>query len=85
MDPIDVRNAVRTYIEKTFQESTEIADFSDDDSLLDSGVVDSMGVLELVTFLESEFTIEIDDEEVVPENFESVASIVSFVSGKRSG
>jgi acyl carrier protein len=57
---------------------------TDDTSLLDSGLIDSTGVLELLTFLESEFGITIDDAEVVPENLDSLRSIEAFVASKRA-
>jgi acyl carrier protein len=53
-------------------------------SLLDSGIIDSTGILELVSFLEREFGIQVQDEEIVPENFENVRSIAAFVERKRS-
>lgn len=55
-----------------------------DTSLLDSGLIDSTGILELVSFLESEFGIQVQDEEIVPENFENVKSIAAFVERKRA-
>jgi acyl carrier protein len=54
-------------------------------SLLDSGLIDSTGILELVSFLESEFGIRVEDEEIVPENFETVTRIAAFVDSKRPG
>ncbi len=54
------------------------------DSLLESGVVDSMGVLDLVSFMEGAFSITVSDDELVPENFQSVNSIAEFVGRKRS-
>jgi acyl carrier protein len=54
----------------------------DRDSLLETGVLDSLGILDLVHHLESEFGLHISDEELVPENFESIHSIAVFVSRK---
>jgi acyl carrier protein len=51
-------------------------------SLIESDVIDSTGVLELVTFLEDTFHITIDDADIVPSNLDSIASIASFVSSK---
>jgi len=52
--------------------------------LRDAGIVDSMGVLELVEFVEQEFAIRVSDDELVPENFKSVEQIAGFVSRKQS-
>ena len=57
---------------------------TDDASLLDSGLIDSTGVLELITFLEAEFGITIDDTEVVPENLDSIGRIAAFVASKQA-
>jgi len=50
--------------------------------LLNSGVIDSQGVLEVVAFLEQTFGIQISDEELLPENFASIRSLASFVTRK---
>lgn len=54
-----------------------------DTPLLDSGLIDSTGIIELVTFLESEFGIKVADEEIVPENFETISRIMAFIATKR--
>ena len=55
---------------------------ADDESFLQSGLIDSTGVLELVTFLEDRFQIAIADEELVPDNLDSVARLVNYVETK---
>ena len=52
-------------------------------SLLDSGVIDSLGILDLVAFMEETFDIEATDEDLVPENFDSVSALVRYVESKR--
>lgn len=56
--------------------------FTYDDSLLDKGIIDSTGVLEIVTFLENTFGIQVEDEEIIPSNFDSINSINSYLSRK---
>ena len=51
-------------------------------SLIDAGVMDSTGVLELVEYLESTFSIKIEDEELVPENLETIDNIIKFLQTK---
>ena len=53
-----------------------------EDSLLDSGIIDSLGTLEVVQFLEDEFGIEVTDEEMVADHFESINAIARFVESK---
>jgi acyl carrier protein len=55
----------------------------DDSSFLDEGIIDSTGVLELVNFLEESFSISIGDEELVPENLDSVNKVAKFVDKKK--
>ena len=54
----------------------------DSDPLLKSGLVDSLGVLTVVAFLEKEYSIKIEDEELVPENFETIEEIAGFLQKK---
>jgi len=54
-------------------------------SLLDNGIMDSVGVMELVAFLEGELGVEVADDELVPENLDSVDNLVAFVTRKRGG
>ncbi|MBN2296549.1 MAG: acyl carrier protein [Pirellulales bacterium] len=75
--------ALREFIKETFLFGQEIT-FSDDDSFLEMGIIDSTGVLELVMFLESNFGVSVADDELVPENLDSINNIVSFIEGKHS-
>ena len=56
----------------------------DSDPLLESGVLDSLGVLDLVSFVEQEFSVHVTDEELVPENFQTIDRIAAFVESKSS-
>ncbi len=57
-------------------------EFSDDASLIEHGILDSLGILELITFLESEFNVKIADEEILPENLDTISRISQFVIHK---
>ncbi|HXJ84919.1 MAG TPA: acyl carrier protein [Candidatus Methylomirabilis sp.] len=61
----------------------DLIDLGDEASLLDAGVIDSVGILELLAFLEQTFGIRISDEELSPEHFDSVEALVRFVEAKR--
>ena len=56
----------------------------DSDPLLESGVLDSLGVLDLVSFVEQEFSVHVADDELVPENFQTIDRIAAFVASKSS-
>ncbi len=53
-----------------------------DSSFLEGGIIDSTGILELVAFLEEEFSVVIEDRELIPENLDSINKIASFLEGK---
>jgi acyl carrier protein len=55
----------------------------DEDSFLEYGVVDSTGILELVLFVEEAFSIVVDDDELLPENFDSISSLTRYVTRKQ--
>ncbi len=59
--------------------------FADSDSFLESGIIDSTGVLELVAFLEERYRIDVVDEELIPENLDSIDNLVRFVKAKMGG
>ena len=64
---------------------TDDAKVSESDSLLEKGVIDSMAMVELVSFIEQTFEIRIHDEELMPENFDSLAAMGAFITAKRNG
>jgi acyl carrier protein len=80
---MQVRQKVRDYLLKNHLFATEASELKDDVSLIRGGVIDSIGALELITFLQNEFAIEVADEEMVPDNLDSVISIEAFVARKR--
>ena len=58
--------------------------FADDESFLKSGIIDSLGMMDLVAFLEKEFGVSVTNAELVPENLDSLANLCAFVERKRS-
>ena len=80
-----MRNKVRRFIFENFLFGEQDNSLGDDDSFLEKGVIDSTGVLELVTFLEESFEIKIADEELVPENLDSVNNLLTLINKKKMG
>jgi acyl carrier protein len=78
----DIETKVRSFIEENFLFREDCADLSDGESLLDAGLIDSTGILELVAFLETEFAIRMADAEIVPANLDCIKAIVAYVQGK---
>lgn len=73
---------IRDFIVRQFYVPDATA-LSDDQSLLDSGIVDSTGVFDLIAFLETTFHIKVQDAEMVPENLDSIAHMTAYVARKR--
>jgi acyl carrier protein len=78
-----MREKIRAFIESNFY-VPEGQKLADDASLLDSGVIDSTGVLELIGFLQDELGVEVADDEMIPSNLDSIAKIDAFVTRKRA-
>ena len=78
-----VATSIRGFIVESFLFGDEGGLQSDEASLLTEGLIDSTDVLELVAFVESEFEIQVGDEEIVPVNFDSVAGLARYVTAKR--
>lgn len=83
-DTIDIEARIRGYILENLLFSSDGNELPNDASLLDRGIIDSTGVLEIVLFLESEFGIAIKASEMLPENFDSVNNMVRFVQRLRT-
>lgn len=78
-----IKDQVRAFILESFYLS-DPAELTDDLSLIDSGIVDSTGMLDVILFLETEFDISVHDRETVPENLETLGRIADYVARKRA-
>ncbi|HSU56045.1 MAG TPA: acyl carrier protein [Candidatus Dormibacteraeota bacterium] len=78
-DQIEV--AIRNFIASSLLYSNEFK-YADDAPLLRDGIIDSLGVVELVEFVQKQFAVKVEQQEVRPENFDSVAKIADFVRRK---
>jgi acyl carrier protein len=78
----DISGALRRFIGENFTFQEDLQSLADDASFLENGIIDSTGVLELVCFLENTFGIEVADEEMLPENLDSIRAVSAYVSRK---
>jgi acyl carrier protein len=76
------REQIRDYVAANFLFSDNGYPFPDDASFLEEGIVNSTGVLELVMFVEETFNVNVEDQEVVPDNFDSVGQLAAYVRNK---
>ena len=81
---METREAVRNYIVENFLFGDEAPLREDKMSLLDEGIIDSVGVMELVAFLEQDFGLTVDDEDLIPENLDSIYNLTAYITRKRA-
>ena len=81
----EIREQLRRYIAENLLFSDKEYPFEDDASFLKNGVVDSTGVMELVAYVEEKFGVTVEPKEVVPDNFDSVKNLTSYIKRKTDG
>jgi acyl carrier protein len=79
-----VRDEIRSFIINNFMMGRNPEELIDSDSLLDKGIIDSTGVMELVGFIERKFDIKFRDEELVPENLDSVNNLITYIEKRKA-
>lgn len=78
----DIEKDVREFIADNFILDEDAEEIDRDESLTQNGVLDSMGVLELIMFIEERFDVKVPDEDTLPENLDSVGRISEYVRGR---
>jgi acyl carrier protein len=73
---------LRKFISENFLPSAGLDEFEDNDSFMQKGILDSTGVLELIEYIEEHFNISVEDEEIIPDNLDSLAQLTSFINRK---
>jgi len=81
--PKSVPEILRRFIKDKFLPSVGKENFDDDDSFMENGIIDSTGVLELLEFLEEQFDMEVEDEEIIPDNLDSISKLTTFIRKKK--
>ncbi|MBI5445897.1 MAG: acyl carrier protein [Deltaproteobacteria bacterium] len=76
----EVVRQIRTFILENFLFGADEKSLDDEDSFLEKGIIDSTGILEVVGWIEEKFGFQVADEELVPENFDSVSRLAAFIS-----
>jgi len=80
---LDIRTELRTFIHENFMMGRDIEELTDSGSLLELGIIDSTGVLELVNFIEETYGFSIDDDELIPENLDSIEHLMNYINRKK--
>ncbi len=80
---MDIKETIKGFVIENFMFGSDQKEIGDDESFLESGIIDSTGVLEVVGFIEDEFDIEVLDEELIPDNFDTLTKLTTYVTNKR--
>lgn len=81
---MSVEQQVRDYILENYLFTDDQSALNNADSFLETGILDSTGILEVIYFIEEDFGIKVEDDEMIPENLDSVDHIVAFVGRKQA-
>jgi len=79
---MEIKEQVRAFVTSNFFVS-DPGTLEDNTSLLDRGIIDSTGVLEVIYFIEDTFSIKVEDSEMLPDNLDSIEKIANFIIAKR--
>ena len=83
MDRVMVVEAIRSFFETDLLKRSKVDHVSNNDNVIAAGIVDSLGIIKIISYLEDTFSVEIDDSDLVMENFETIESIATFVENCR--
>ena len=79
-----VKRKLREYIFDNFLFTEDENALANDDSFMEKGIIDSTGILEVITFIEEDFGITVKDEELIPENLDSINNLSAFIQRKKA-
>jgi acyl carrier protein len=77
------KEQVRKFLVEKMGRVKKINQISDDDDLIGNGIIDSLGIMQLVAYIEGTFAVKVKDEDIVPDNFQSVNVISSYIERSR--
>ncbi len=79
---MEIQAKLRDYIAQNLLFSDNGYGYDDDDSFLEEGIVDSVGIMELVLFIEETYGLSVEDQDLTPDNFDSINKLAHYI-GKR--
>jgi acyl carrier protein len=80
---MDPREQIRHFLAENFYLGVDMSKLGDEDSLVEKGIIDSTGILDLAAFVEATFGVSVADQDITPENFESIHRLVDYVKRKQ--
>lgn len=82
---MNTKKIIHDYISQELLRGAREAPLSDEDQLIEKGIIDSMGIMSLLSFLEEKFSLQIPGEDLLPENFASIATITNLIDRRLAG
>ena len=82
LNSTEIKERIKQFVINNFLLGIGSSTLNDDDSFLEKGIIDSTGVLELVSFIEEAFSIKVEDEELIPDNLDSLNKVTAYVHSK---
>lgn len=81
---MSLEEKIRTYVLGNYLFTDDQSELANDDSFMDIGIIDSTGILEMIMYIEEEFGVKVNDDEMIPENLDSVNNIMKFIQEKQA-
>ncbi len=78
----DTKKQLRDYIVENFLFGDTETKFADSDSFMEKGILDSTGILDVILYLEENFSMKVEDDELIPENLDSISNVVQYIQTK---
>lgn len=83
-EPAAAKSALRLFILENYLFTDDESELTDEASFLEQGILDSMGILELIDFLKEQYAVVVEDDEMVPDNLDSIDNLMQYLGGKVS-
>ena len=80
---MDIQEKLKNYLLMELAADLGIESLSAEDDLLEQGIIDSMGIMNVIAFMEEQFEIAVEDQEIVPENFQTIKNMEKFIGQKQ--
>ena len=80
---MEIQEKLKKYLLMELAADLGIEKLAEDDDLLEQGIIDSMGIMNVIAFMEEQFEIAVEDQEIVPENFQTIKNMEQFIGQKR--
>lgn len=82
--PVSIRESLRHFLLENYLFTDDPSKLNDSDSFLDNGILDSTGILDVILFVEENHHVKVSEDEMVPDNLDSIDALVTFIEKKQA-